>query len=111
MTRAKDSLADWLLGGAGKRSLLRTLASAKKADRFTQRDLAHAAGLHEKGSVVRHLAVLEQAGLLKRDAGGRYCVESASALLPPLRRWLRTVDAIEAKSSAWQAPLPPSRGK
>ncbi len=110
MTRSKDSLADWLVGGAGKRSLLRALVRAKKGDRFTQRELAHAAGLHDKGSAVRHLAVLERAGLIERDAEGRYCVVLTSELLPPLRRWLRAVDAIEERSSAWRAPLPPSRG-
>ena len=111
MTRSTDSLADWFVGGAGKRALLRVLVDARPGQQFTQSQLADAAGLHEKGSVVRHLAILEQAGLLSRlSPGGPYRVER----WPPrsdLRRWLGALDREASQSSDWANPLPRSRGR
>lgn len=111
MTRSRDSLADWFTGGAGKRSLLGAIAGAKKGDRFTQSQFAKSAGLHEKGGAARHLAVLEQAGLVVRDSQGVYTVVSTSQLLKPLRRWLRALEDEEAASGDWRRQLPPSRGR
>ncbi len=110
MTRATDSLADWFVGGAGKRALLRVLVDARPGAQFTQSQLADAAGLHEKGSVVRHLAILEQAGLVTRvSPGGPYRVERWTPR-PDLRRWLAALERESGRSSSWTSPLPSSRG-
>lgn len=110
MTRASDSLADWFVGGAGKRRLLAALAEASPGDRFTQKELAEVAALHQKGSVVRHLQVLERAGVLQRErAGGAYTVR-AWPQRDALSRWLAELEAAEQASSAWKDPLPPARG-
>lgn len=110
MSRSSDSLADWFVGGAGKRKLLAALMAAPPGRRFTQKELADAADLHDKGSVVRHLAVLERAGLLARDApGGTYRVRRWRHRAA-LTSWLAELDQAESTVAVWRRPLPPSRG-
>jgi DNA-binding IclR family transcriptional regulator len=109
MTRGLDSLADWFVGGAGKRRLLAALTAASPGDRFTQKELADTAQLHKKGSVVRHLQVLEHAGVLQRDGPRGAYVVCAWAQRDALANWLRELHAAEQASAEWQTPLPPGR--
>lgn len=108
MPRGPDSLADWFVGGAGKRALLAVLTAAPPGRRFTQKELADAAGLHDKGSAARHLQVLVQAGLLAREPDGRYRVRRWRPRRE-LQQWLAALDGESARSTAWRRALPPSR--
>jgi|ERR1700733_6153112 hypothetical protein len=110
MARAADSLADWFIGGAGKRRLLSALTGASPGDRFTQKELATVAALHEKSSVIRHLQVLERSGILLRDGPrGAYVVQEWPHR-KALSRWLLALEVAEHIDPAWALPLPPSRG-
>jgi hypothetical protein len=111
MPRTPDALADWFVGGRGKRALLRRLVDAAPGEQFTQKELADAAGLHDKGSAVRHLQVLEQANLLARDPSTGVYVVQAWPLRAELDAWLASLDAQSRRASSWRRPLPPSRGR
>jgi hypothetical protein len=111
VTRGRDDLADWFVGGPGKRPLLGFIVRADAARDYEQRELALAAGLHPNGSVVRHLRVLSQAGILLQPAPrGPYRVDAAHPLLEPLADWLLVLERISQHDSRWRLPLPPSRG-
>ena len=90
--------------GAGKRRLLRALATGGLADRpWTQAALARAADLREKHTVHRHLDVLQLSGLLVVDADV-YRLNSACPLIAPLALLSHQLDALPART------LPASRG-
>src|SRR3954469_4959698 len=99
MTREADLLPDWFVGGAGKRRLLAALVRRdptappwNQPPPWSKTTLAQAAGLHEKHTVFRHVAILRDAGLLVEDAGG-FRLNERSPLLPALQRYLAALDA------------------
>jgi hypothetical protein len=107
MTRRPDQLPDWFFGGAGKRALLRTIVTGQQDQLFSQKALAAAAGLHEKGGAERHLRVLLEAGLLEREGPrGGYRVQRSSPLFVPLSAWVAAIDEYVSAD----AQLPPARG-
>jgi len=111
MTRDADTLADWFIGGPGKRPLLEVLVGSPGDRFYTQAELAELVGLHPNGSVSRHLEVLQQAGLVARAGSrGPYRLELASPLIGPLRNFLETLAVLAATDPRWQRPLPPGRG-
>lgn len=108
--READLLPDWFVGGAGKRRLLSALlredASRPPWDQpppWTQAQLAAAAGLHEKHTVWRHVAVLVEAKILL-EHGGRYRLNKRSPLRRPLLDLMLALDRLPSR------PLPPARG-
>jgi hypothetical protein len=110
MARQPDLLPDWFVGGAGKRRLLRALLLKDAAGPpwdspppWTKKQLADAAGLHEKHTVHRHVEVLVEAGLLQEHAG-RYRLNTRSPLCKPLRSLVLALDRLP------DAELPASRG-
>lgn len=60
---------------------------------WREAELARRAELHEKGSVDEHLAALTQLEIVE-SFGGRYFLNEASPLLPPLRRLLSELDLV-----------------
>ena len=111
MSREVDLLPDWFVGGAGKRRLLRGLvledSSIPPWDEpppWTKKQLAKAAGLHEKQSVFRHIEVLVAAGLLRQVDGG-FRLNRRSRLVGPLRDLVQALDLLPAQA------LPRSRGR
>lgn len=110
MPRQPDQLPDWFVGGAGKRRLLQTLVNRAAGDPpwnevppWSKAALAHAAGLHEKHTVFRHLEILALAGLLEEE-GSSYRLNEDSGLIGPLRDFTAALDLLDPR------PLPPSRG-
>ena len=104
MSRERDRLPDWFVGGAGKRRLLHAVVRGGSARTWTEKELAGAADLHEKNSVRRHIAVLLQAKLLLRRRDG-YRLNGRSPLLRPLDDFLTLLEQKVPKER-----LPPSRG-
>lgn len=108
MTRERDLLPDWFVGGAGKRRLLMALTDETSplrslAPPWSGSELARAAALHEKHTVKRHLEVLQVASLLTRTSEGWTLLDSP--LVDPLASYLQAVDMLPPR------PLPPSRGR
>lgn len=110
MPREADLLPDWFVGGAGKRRLLRGLvlqdpaiAPWNESPPWSKRQLALAAGVHEKHTVFRHVQVLVAAGLLREVPGG-FRLNRRSPLLIPLRDLVLALDRLPAQR------LPESRG-
>jgi hypothetical protein len=111
VTRQRDGMADWFVGGTGKRPLLALIAQADPAERYEQRELATAAGLDPNGSVGRHLRVLAQAGIVVQlRPRGPYRVDVSNPLLEPLAEWLGVLEQMSQVDPRWRLPLPPSRG-
>lgn len=107
MPRKPDLLPDWFVGGAGKRKLLGALTRGEangKPPPWDKKTLAEAAGVHEKHTVFRHLAVLVEAEVLIEDTDG-YRVNKKSNLLEPLEAFLNQLELLPP------SVLPPSRGK
>ena len=108
--READLLPDWFVGGAGKRRLLSALLREDSAQPpwdatppWTQAQLAAAAGLHQKHTVWRHVAVLVEAEILVED-GARYGVNPDSPLRRPLLDLMVALDGLPPRA------LPPARG-
>jgi hypothetical protein len=108
--READLLPDWFVGGAGKRRLLAALLLEdptrppwNESPPWSKAQLAEAAGLHEKHSVWRHVAVLVEARLLLED-DGLYRLNRRSPLREPLRNLIEVLDRVPARQ------LPRSRG-
>jgi hypothetical protein len=108
--RQADVLPDWFVGGAGKRRLLSALLREDSGrppwdepPPWTQAQLAAAAGLHEKHTVWRHVAVLVEAELLLEDRG-RYRLNTRSPLREPLLGFIVALDGLPPRA------LPPARG-
>lgn len=87
------TLRDWLFGAGGKRRLLEVLLTTTP-QRWTQTELARAAGLHVKGSVDVHIVALLQLGILD-ESGDRYFIDRGSPLVPPLRTLVEALAAID----------------
>lgn len=103
MPREADLLPDWFVGGAGKRRLIRGLvlqdpaiAPWDEAPPWSKKQLAKAAGLHEKHTVFRHVHVLVEAGLLREVPGG-FRLNPRSPLLGPLRDFVLALDRLPAR--------------
>lgn len=92
MPREPATLRDWLFGASGKRRLIEALLAAGGRP-MTQAELARRAGLTPKGTVDGHLAALQQAGLVRRDASG-YRADVTSPLASPLRALLSALEAL-----------------
>lgn len=107
MPRKPDLLPDWFVGGAGKRKLLGALIRGEangKPPPWDKKTLAEAAGVHEKHTVFRHLAVLVEAEMLIEGTDG-YRVNKKSKLLEPLEAFLKQLELLPPSK------LPPSSGK
>jgi hypothetical protein len=108
--RRADLLPDWFLGGGGKRRLISALLK-EDADQppwdepppWTQAQLATAAGLHEKHTVWRHVAVLVEAGVLAEE-DGRYRLNYESPLREPLLTLVIALEGLPART------IPSARG-
>lgn len=104
-------MADWFVGGPGKRPLLAFIVEADPDERYEQREFASAAGLDPNGSVVRHLRILSQAGIVVQvRPRGPYRVDVSNPVLEPLADWLAALDRMSEVDARWGLPLPPSRG-
>jgi hypothetical protein len=108
--READLLPDWFVGGAGKRRLLSGLLRQDpnrppwdERPPWTQAQLALAAGVHEKHTVWRHVAVLVEAEILLEE-GARYRLNPHSPLREPLLAFIVALDELPARA------LPPARG-
>ncbi|HEV3321402.1 MAG TPA: hypothetical protein VG147_04325 [Solirubrobacteraceae bacterium] len=89
-------MPDWFVGGAGKRKLLGALTRGEangKPPPWDKKTLAEAAGVHEKHTVFRHLAVLVEAEVLIEDTDG-YRVNKKSDLLEPLEGFLKQLELL-----------------
>lgn len=107
MPRKPDLLPDWFVGGAGKRKLLGALVRGEADGQpppWDKQTLAKAAGVHEKHTVYRHVAVLVEAKVLIEDTDG-YRVNAKSSLLEPLQVLLKQLELLPPSR------LPKSRGK
>lgn len=95
MPRSKARLRDWLFGAPGKRRLLRVLLEEQAPSKagWRESELAARAGLHKKGSVDEHLAALDQLAVIEA-AEGRYRINLANPLVPPLRKLLRELEHV-----------------
>jgi hypothetical protein len=107
MSRSPDSLADWFLGGAGKRRLLYALTHpetwGKDQPPWSKKALARLAGLQEKNAVNRHIEALRLAELIVRERG-RYRPNDDSKLRVPLRELTGELDQLVPRR------LPRARG-
>jgi hypothetical protein len=107
MAMTRLSARDWLFGAGGKRRLLEALLAAAPGRRWTEAELARAAGLHAKGSVDVHLLALVQLGVLVRS-GGDYELVPRHPLVRPLRLVVEALAAVEDR--ALERPGGPARG-
>src|SRR4051812_2259032 len=96
-------ISDWLFGGSGKHRVLSALLTGQPDKTWRLSQLAHAAGLHPKGSVDVHVAALRQLGLVSGDNEG-YTLVAESPLTRPLRALLRELDSL-ADSPVDKPPL------
>lgn len=81
-----------MFGAGGKRRLVASVLTAPDR-RWTEAQLARAAGLHSKGSVDEHVAAMVQLGLLARD-GLTLRLVGDSPLADPLRQLLGVLDQL-----------------
>jgi hypothetical protein len=107
VTRERDELPDWFLGGAGKRRLVHAVVHPERwtteSPPWSKKALARLAGLEERHAASRHVEILDRAGLLVRE-NASYRLNDASPLVDPLRALTDVLDGIDS------VPLPPARG-
>jgi hypothetical protein len=104
-------LADWLLGGEGKRHALTALVHAPERSTWQRSDLDAVAGAGNAG-VKRVIDVLERVDVLVQPAPRRpFELNSDHELIEPLRQWLDFINGRTLYDERWRRELPRSKAR